>query len=79
MNGKALERDFSTHTNHKYSAWIDRVVSDDLNGTTPKPLRIYPPQITINNSSILSRERTPSLNYPFASLKCTNPTVVYIT
>ena len=29
MNGKALERDISTHTNHKYhNAWIDRVVSD---------------------------------------------------
>ena len=29
MNGKALERDLSTHTNHKYhNAWIDRLVSD---------------------------------------------------
>ena len=46
MNGKALERDLITHTNH--STWIDRVVSDDLNGTIPKPIRIYPPQITIN-------------------------------
>ena len=31
MNGKALERDISTHTNHKYhNAWINRVVSDQL-------------------------------------------------
>ena len=29
MNGKALERDLSTHTNHKYNAWIERVVSDE--------------------------------------------------
>ena len=28
MNGKALERELSTHTNHKYNAWIERVVSD---------------------------------------------------
>ena len=32
MNGKALERDVSTHTNHKYhNAWMDRVVSDQTN------------------------------------------------
>ena len=30
MNGKALERDLSTYTNHKYhNAWIDRMVSVD--------------------------------------------------
>ena len=49
MNGKALERDVSTHTNNKYhNAWIDRVVSDQTNDTTPKPLRIYPSQIATN-------------------------------
>ena len=65
MNGKALERDLSTHTNHKYSAWIDRVVSDDLNGTIPKPIRIYPSQIAINIIYALEKKAHTELSVCF--------------